>query len=692
MKNRNSFTGLFICLATIIIMNSCSGRNCESNSNNTMSNISEKTITELVNTCCGQNNSETGIIERGIRQTASLWRVEDGDNSAFETFVKENLAKDETEKRKLYDALARDFEILFGTSNQTSIELQKPTILAGDTPTSIDYIFSSYSPSSHFSDDMFANKIAFITILNFPNWTLDEKNSHGKTWSRLEWAYARMGDIFTNRIPAEVNQEISKAAGEAENYIADYNIMMGHILNEEGEKLFPEDMTLLSHWNLRDELKSNYADIPNANQKQEMIYKIMERIVCQDIPVKVVNNPEYDWAPYSNKVWKDGEEVKLEPEGSARYSYILNTFRAEEKKDKYCPQLPTGIKRNFEGGMEVTSEEIESLFVKLISSPEIKEVAKMISNRLGRDLRPYDIWYDGFKSRSSISEDDLTAITRKKYPTPLAFQNDMPRMLKALGFSATDADFIGSKIVVEGARGSGHAWGAQGRWEPSRLRTRVSDKGMDYKGYNIAVHEFGHNVEQTLDLYNIDYFTLSGVPNTAFTETLAFIFQKRDLELLGFNHKFDDNTTLDIFWGAYEIMGVSLVDMYTWRWLYENPDATAENLKDNVIRIAREVWNNYYEPVLGTHDSPVLAIYSHMINAPMYLPNYPFGHLIEYQLEEYLSTMKSREQFASEIKRIYTLGRLTPQIWMQQAVGSNVSIEPMLKAIDEILKRIKDLH
>ena len=55
---------------------------------------------------------------------------------------------------------------------------------------------------------------------------------------------------------------------------------------------------------------------------------------------------------------------------------------------------------------------------------------------------------------------------------------------------------------------------------------------MDYKGYNIAVHEFGHCVEQILDMYFIDHYMLSGVPNTAYTEASAFIWQHRDLQLL----------------------------------------------------------------------------------------------------------------------------------------------------------------
>jgi len=327
---------------------------------------------------------------------------------------------------------------------------------------------------------------------------------------------------------------------------------------------------------------------------------------------------------------------------------------------------------------------MERLFIEILSSEQIKQVAEMIRERLGRELRPYDIWYDGFKARSAMPEDKLTAQTRKLYPNAEAFQKDMPRQLMNLGFSKDESQFLADRIVVEPARGSGHAWSCCGKWEPARLRTRIGKDGMDYKGYNIAVHEFGHNVEMILDMYHIDHYMLNGVPNTAFTETMAFLFQNRDLQLLGYGkHELDDNTTLDIFWGMYEIMGVSLVDMYTWRWLYENPNATAAELRDNVLRIAHEVWNKYYEPVLGEHDSSVLAIYSHMINAPMYLPAYPFGHLIHYQMEEFLANCSNTE-FADELIRIYTQGRITPNAWMQGAVGAKISTAPILSAVARI--------
>ena len=629
----------------------------------------------------------TGHLQRGIDQCAALWRPEDGSQDDFEAFVKQWLAPTPEARYTLFEKISRALEIFNTQENQLTIELGRPTILAEGEPGAIDYLLSGYDAGAHFSDDMFANKLAFITVLNFPCYSLAEKNEMGPNWSRLEWAYARMGDVFTTRIPASVSQDIAEAHSAAEAYIDTYNIQMGHLLTEDGKRLFPDDMSLLSHWNLRDELKSNYADVPHAREKQEMIYRVMERIVTQEIPAAVVNDPSYDWAPYSNRTWKNGKEVSLPAEGNVRYSHILNQFHAFQEQDRYCPAEPTALLRNFDGSLEMNEAEIKDLFIRFVSSEQVRQVGALIRERLGRDLRPYDIWYDGFKSRSAIPEDLLTAETRRRYPDAEAFHRDMPRMLRNLGFDESEAQFLADHIVVEGARGSGHAWECLGRTEPARLRTRIGPGGMDYKGYNIAVHEFGHNVEQVTDLYHIDYYPLFGVPNNATTEAMAFLFQVRDLQLLGYcKQQIDDNATLDIFWGMYEIMGVSLVDIYTWDWLYAHPKATVDELRDAVLRIAREVWNQYYEPVLGTHDSPLLAIYSHMLNYPMYLPNYPVGHIIHYQLEEHLAGCGSDAAFAAELQRIYRQGRLTPQCWMQGAVGAPISVEPILTAVSSILR------
>ena len=615
----------------------------------------------------------------GVQQAAALWTAEDGSQEVFDQLVADYYCTTDSARQALFESLSRIFEKMFESADMLTVELLRPTQLTNTSePESADWIMSGYSPLAHFSDDMFANKLAFITIMNFPHYTLEEKNTLGKNWTRQEWAYARMGDVFTARVPAEVNRQIAQANADAENYIADYNIYMGNLRTEDGRQLWDEDKVLLSHWNLRDELKAQYAK-EDGQEKQEMIYQVMQRIVDQTIPQQAINGADFVWEPYS-------DASKSEP--YTRYEKILDIAHAYFAEDPYCPTMPTGIIRNFEGGVEIPAAELDSLFRALVGSEQVAKIAGTIRERLGRDLRPYDIWYDGFKARASLNEDELTAQTRNLYPDANAFAADMPRMLQQMGFYAEDARNIARHIAVEPARGSGHAWPCMGRKEDARLRTRIPASGMDYKGYNIAVHEFGHCVEQVLDMYFIDHYMLSGVPNTAYTEASAFLWQHRDLQLLpgakmgnGIN---DPNEVLDQFWSMYEIMGVSLVDMTMWQWIYAHPKATAKELCEATLTIAKEIWNQYYEPVLGEHDCILLAVYSHMVNAPMYLSNYPLGHIVQYQLEEHLAQSKNQMEFAQEYMRIYRLGRLTPKQWMIEAVGEAPSIEPILRAVDKI--------
>ncbi len=574
---------------------------------------------------------------------------------------------------------------MFGRYNQLVLDLRKN--LDEDTgPLSpIDEMFGAYSPTAHFTDDFYANKIAFLIALNFPYFTLDEKNELGKSWTDRDWAYARMGDMFVARVPAELQQKANDAETAAEIYISEYNIYMGKLVDKDKKSLFPDDMILLSHWNLRDELKSDYADKENGVAKQQMIYQVMKRIIAQEIPEKVINGKEYTWDPFTNETWKDGEEVKLEREPDTRYSRILDIFHAVKSADPYYPELNTFIKRKFAGEMEISQPEVEKIFDEYLRSPLMGQLATIIKQRLGRDLQAYDIWYDGFKERGTIPEDKLTEMTRQKYPTPDAFAKDMPAILTKLGFTGDKAKSIASCVQVDPARGSGHAWGAQMESAKSHLRTRVPANGMNYKGYNIAVHEFGHNVEQTISLHDVPYYMMSGVPNTAFTEALAFLFQKRDLELLGFKNadpKTDDMKTLDICWSTFEIMGVGMVDMHVWKWLYDHPDANAAQLRDQTIVIAKDVWNTYFAPAFGVKDEPILAIYSHMVNSPLYLANYSFGALIEFQLGQY---MKGKN-FGDQVERIWSQGRLTPQVWMNKAVGQDLSAEPLIEAAGEAVK------
>jgi hypothetical protein len=634
--------------------------------------------------------------EKGTRQVLKFWRESDGDAGAYEAFVVRQFAGDQETLDELFERSQWLLEQLNGHLNEITLAFRRQTDLEIGPILPIDEVFAAYDVGAHVGDDMFANKIAFVVLLNFPLTTLEQRLNEGDNWSRRQWAEARLAQRFGRRVPAEVNQALSEAGAVADQYIAGYNIWMYHLVDENGERAFPAGMRLLAHWNLRDEIKSQYGRGEEGLPQQRTIQKVMEHIVLQTIPEVVVDNPHVDWNPWTNEVTaaakSDADEtppadlvVSSHAEPDTRYEVLLGTFHASQKLDKYSPNAPTLIQRRFDENREIPEAQVEGMFDALLSSPYLARVGALISSRLGRPLEPFDIWYNGFTPRPAMSQAELDAIVMKRYPDSEAYERDMPNLLRGLGFAPDRANFLASNIVVEPARGSGHAWGAQMRSAKSHLRTRVGADGMDYKGFNIAVHEMGHNVEQTLSLNNIDYTLLEGVPNTAFTEALAFVFQDRDLELLGLavdDPQAEAMSALQSYWSTCEIGSVALVDMKVWHWMYDNPDATPAQLKEATVAIAKEVWNRYYAPVFGTEDVVLLGVYSHMIHSFLYLPDYPIGHMIAQQVEE---SMKKAGKLGPEFERVATIGNVTPDLWMKQASGRPVGADAMLSATGRAL-------
>lgn len=635
-------------------------------------------------------------ISRGLRQLKAQWRPEDGDLAGF---AREQFMGD----ARLLDATRDRLELVFEQMDGHALEIGRAVKWATEVDVGpmlpVDPIVATYDPYAHFNEDLFKTRIAFVVLLNWPLTSLEERTQHAETWSRSQWADARLAQRFMRRVPGEVQQEIAKAAADADLYIAQYNVWMHHVLDPDGRRLFPKGKRLISHWNLRDELKAAYADPKDGLKKQQVIAQVMERIVTQTIPAAVIDNPRVDWNPFTNTVAvapsttvEEGAPDKPAvtdgtPEPGTRYARLLSQFHAARKADPYSPSAPTQIKRVFEVNREMPEARVEALFKEILTSPLVAQVAKEAEKKLGRPLQPQDLWFDGFKARASIPEAELDALTKKRYPNADAFAKDMPRILRDLGFSEERARFLAERIRVDPSRGAGHAMPASRRGDFPRLRTRVEKDGMDYKGYNIAVHELGHNVEQVFSLYSVDHTLLAGVPNNAFTEALAFVFQQRDLELLGreaADAEAKRQQTLADFWQAWEMAGVALVDLEVWRWMYQNPEATPGELRDATVRIAQDFWNRYYAPVLGGKDSALLAIYSHMIAYPLYLADYPIGRMIAFQIEEHFEGAKDKP-FGAEFERMASFGLVTPDAWMKHATGAPVSAGPLLRATEKAL-------
>jgi hypothetical protein len=646
-------------------------------------------------------------IVQGVDQVTSLWRASDGDVVAFAV---EHFVPDQAGRDAMFERLQATSEQINGHVLELGRTLRWGTEVESGPILPVDQLLAAFDPGAHVTEDLFKTKVAFAALLNFPLTTLAERLRDGERYTRRQWAEVRLTGKFDMRVPGALRQAATAAEAAADQYIAGYNLWMHHVLAADGARLFPPKKRLITHWNLRDELKANFAD-EGGLAKQRTIAAVMERIVTQTIPRAVIDNPRLDWNPVSNAVASaPADSVETEapvgrpseaPQTSAelvasatdnarepdtRFEHVRAHFVASRAIDAYSPIAPTRIERAFEHA-EITEERVRALLVEILESPLAEAAAKEIQAKLGRPLEPHDIWYEFGASKGPESQ--LDAITRKKYPSAEAFAKDMPRILRDLGFAPARAQYLAERIVVDPSRGAGHAMGAERRGDKAHLRTRVEPGGMDYKGYNIAIHELGHNVEQTFSLYDVDYTLLAGVPNTAFTEALAFLFQARDLELLGrpaLGGEAERLRVLDAYWNTREIAGSALVELDVWRWLYQNPTATAAQIREATVKIARDTWDKYYAPTLGGSQVSLLGVYSHTITSPLYLFNYVLGHLIAFQVEEHVAG-KDKATFAKEFERVSRLGSILPDVWMKQATGKPVSAQPLLDAASRALSR-----
>jgi hypothetical protein len=648
-----------------------------------------------------------GRIRTGVTQVADRWWPEDGDDQQFVEFCAGAFQADPQALDAAFDRLQQVMEQVDGHLHEVRREVLLPLDVERAPhapPSPVDRLLVDLDLAPHVDEDLFRGKVAFFALLNFPVHTLRERlalSGQAGGWDRATWARSRMMDRFAWRVPAAVWQTVTRALTAAEEYINSYYIRMDRLVDAQGELPFPEGLRLISHWGLRDELRGHYADPDRdaALSAQRLIVRVMERIIRQEIPAAVIDNPDLLWEPDSNLVtpWPGddaagtpGAPAPAEREEDRRYAHLLSQFAANRELDPYTPTAPSLRARRFESERQIPEEEVEALLVSVLEAPEIDGLAGRIAARLGRPLEPFDIWYSGFKARRGHSQGDLDARVRQIYPTVAAFKSGLPDLLTRLGFAADRAAWLAERIEVDPARGAGHAMPAIRRQDHAHLRTRVGQGGMDYQGYNVAMHELGHNVEQVFSLNGIDHWWLAGVPNNAFTEAFAFTFQERDLELLGLAEpRASAGATSNaaafhahaqaMLWNTYEIAGVSLVDMQVWRWLYANPDATPAAAREAVRRIAREVWNRWFAPRLGSPDCEILAIYSHMIAYALYLPDYALGHIVAFQLAARLQRLQSTE-WGAEIERTTRQGRLTPDAWIRGAVGGPLSADALLGA------------
>lgn len=622
-------------------------------------------------------------IKTGVEQVIAIWEKKDGSFKELSDFCQKYFIDDEKQLIELRNKLEFAFEKLGGHLLEVHSVFShgKDVELGEFTPH--DELLSSFNPYKHLTDDLFEIKLPFVILINFKIEDFKSIVKNSKNWSRDKWTETRLTGGYDSRVPAKVSNLVFQAMNKADMYINSYNIYMNRLLGKNDKPLYDTEKRLISHWGLRDELKALYPE-HNGKLKQDLILEVMNHIVNGTIPKEFIDNNKIYWNPYTNKCFSaDMKPLKSTLEGSNRYAEWFNIFKAQKEVDKYCFTNKTLIDRRFNKNREIPEAKVEKIFIDLLTSPLLGSVASLMKKRLGRDLMPYDLWYTGFKTQEDQSK--LDNIVKQQYKDVNTFNQKIDQILIKLGFSQEKAAFLAKHIMAEPSRSAGHARGAAMRGEKALLRIRTDKGNLNYQGFNIAMHELGHTVEQTISMNLIDHTTLEGVPNTAFTEAIAFLFQTKDKQVLGIpqtEKKWE--YIIHTYLSTCEIAAMSLVDMYAWRYLYKTKNPSPKGLQDYVMKISSDLWNKYFTKHFGKTHYNILGIYSHMIDACLYLPDYPMGHIISYQIEKYFE----KNELATNLERMCKLGNIYPDLWMENAVGSPISPEELIKDTEEAIRNI----
>lgn len=616
----------------------------------------------------------------GVEQVARLWSEGDGSAADLAAFCRRQFvppgALDEWT-----DRIEATVERLRGLARLASHEARRAMDEDRRPLVPMDLLLADYAPGAHVADDLFRTRVAFAILLNVPAPPPEELLGDTGGWSPRRWAAARLAGGFLHRVPSAVSHEVVRVRMACERYVSTYDIHADALADSDGSRPWDRPTRLLAHWGLRDEIRGLYASPTPPLSRQRLLFRVCERMVEGSIPVAVVGSSAHAWDPVANTL--DGAPSVV-AEDAARYERLHALAAAERLIDPHVPDAPSLVARRLSLELEMTGERVEGLLRTVLASPAGERAAAAVRLRLGRPLEPFDVWYDGFKTRSAHGEERLDGLVARRWPDAAAFEGDLPRILRRLGFDDATAAFLAAHIAVDPARGSGHAMAPALAGDRARLRTRIPATGMTYKGFNIAMHELGHNVEQVFSTERVTHPAMRGVPNTAFTEAFAFVFQARDLVVLDLPAPSEAERSaavVDHFLATRELAGVALVDLLVWRTLVERPDLDPPALRLLVLETAGRVWDEYFAARYGSPACPLLAVYQHAVVDPLYLPNYPLGRVVAFQIEEHLR----RAPLGTEMERMCAQGRLTPDRWMEGAVGASVDAGPLLTAADEAL-------
>jgi len=118
-------------------------------------------------------------IERGVAQVLRYWRPEDGAPATLAAFLQAEFLPQGDLLDRTFERFEFALERLGGYLTSLTRDLRQGMDLDVGPQLPLDERLAAFNVGAHVSDDMFANKLAFVALLNFPLTTLDERMAQG---------------------------------------------------------------------------------------------------------------------------------------------------------------------------------------------------------------------------------------------------------------------------------------------------------------------------------------------------------------------------------------------------------------------------------------------------------------------------------------------------------------------------------
>jgi hypothetical protein len=617
-------------------------------------------------------------IECGVRQVAMRWQAVDGDAEAFGVFCLDRFVPDGPDLLRLVGRLETLNEQLGGHLYEIRRQLRRWNDLVGDDLPQIDDFLATFNPAPDLADQLYRQKPAFVALLNLRRPSLAEMLAEGSGWATEDWAKARLALAPGARIPVDLDERRRQVSHQASSFVDRFHVPVGRMVDATGKTWFEPGRKLIAHWLIREQIKAGYAR-EGGLELQRALSWVMARHIDGSVPRDLMSGAadEAVWDPEANTL--DGRAVAEDGQfGPGRYAQMLAHFAVAREVDAHHPDNPTALDRAFNLGREIPEVEVEAQLLALLEAPERDALTDLVRQRVGRDLEAFDVYFEDFLP--PLPQTELNARLRERFSDHRALEAGLPALLRQLGYEAAEADFLGGRVQVEVAKGAGHAVPPSLPEYKAWLRTNSLDDELGWDGFDIAMHELGHNLEQLISHHFAPRPALRGVPNNACTEAFAFLYQNLGRQVLGLAagpgapDPFDLEAVQSAL-AACQIAGPALLELYTWRWLYQHPGADPHQLRAQVLGLAEDLWHRFYARHYGSDPYHILAAYQHMVGYPLYLPDYAVGHVISHQIAAHL---RGRD-LATETRRICSIGNLTPDAWMRRAVGQGISVAPLMQ-------------